>query len=85
LYQTLLRDSSFFALLLRFDEDLAAEVRQAGCGMCGGALHSARYPRKPRGGPAMLGAEHRRRREPLKQLLEFLLGHPALADDGPHR
>jgi len=61
LYQTLLRDSSFFALLLRFDEDLAAEVRQAGCGVCGGVLHSARYPRKPRGGPAVLGAEHRRR------------------------
>jgi hypothetical protein len=61
LYQTLLRDSSFFSLLLRFDEDLATEVRQACCGSCGGALHSARYPRKPRGGPEGLGAEHRRR------------------------
>jgi hypothetical protein len=61
LYQTLLRDSSFFDLLLRFDEDLAAEVRQAGCVLCGGVLHSARYPRKPRGGPESLGAEHCRR------------------------
>jgi len=61
LYRTLLRDSSLFALLLRFDEDVAAEVRLAGCMACGGVLHSARYPRKPRGGPEGLGAEHRRR------------------------
>jgi hypothetical protein len=57
LYQTLLADSSFFELLLRCDEDLAAEARERGCA-CGGALHSARYRRKPRGGPAGLGAEH---------------------------
>jgi len=59
LYQTLLDDSTFFSLLLRFDRDLAAQVRQARCPHCGGVLHSARYPRKPRGGPADLGAEHR--------------------------
>lgn len=56
MYQRLLQDASFFELLSRFDEDLAAEVREAGCG-CGGVLHSARYPRKPRGGPAALGQE----------------------------
>lgn len=41
--------------------DLAAEVHAAGC-RCGGTLHSARYPRKPRGvAPSVLGAgyEHR--------------------------
>jgi hypothetical protein len=59
LYQTLLYDSTFFSLLLRFDADLAAEVREARCPHCGGILHSARYPRKPRGGPADLGSEHR--------------------------
>ena len=59
MYQSLLWDSSFFDLLLRFDEDLAAEVREAGCSFCGGVLHSARYRRKPRGGPEGLGAEHR--------------------------
>jgi hypothetical protein len=58
LYQTLLWDASFFEKLLRFDDDLAAAVRDAGCGVCGGALHSARYRRKPRGGPAGLGPEH---------------------------
>jgi len=57
LYQALLRDSSLFDLLLRFDEDLAEEVRSAGCA-CGGALHRACYPRKPRGGPAGLAPEH---------------------------
>ena len=57
MYQTLLCDSSFFSLLLRCDEDLAWEARQAGCPRCGGVLHSARYPRKPRGGPAGLGRE----------------------------
>jgi len=56
LYQSLLQDSRCFDLLLKFDEDLAAEARRAGCA-CGGALHSARYERKPRGGPAGLGPE----------------------------
>lgn len=54
MYQSLLQDSRFFDLLLKLDEDLAAEARRIGCG-CGGALHSARYERKPRGGPAGLG------------------------------
>lgn len=57
MYQNLLHNSSFFTLLLRFDEDLAAELRQHGCPYCGGVLHSARYPRKPRGGPADLDPE----------------------------
>lgn len=56
MYQRVLQDASFFELLARFDEDLAKEVRDAGCA-CGGVLHSARYPRKPRGGPAALGQE----------------------------
>lgn len=57
LYQTLLEDSRFFDLLLQLDNDLAAQARQVGC-ECGGVLHSARYRRKPRGGPRELGAEH---------------------------
>lgn len=34
-----------------YQEDLAeaARIRAAGCLYCGGVLHSARYPRKPRG------------------------------------
>lgn len=57
LYQTVLRDSSLFSSLLQLDQVLADEARAAGCA-CGGALHSAHYPRKPRGGPEGLGAEH---------------------------
>lgn len=47
-------------LLLRYDEELAAKVRAAGCG-CGGRLDAAHYPRKPRGGRDGLGDEHARR------------------------
>lgn len=36
-------------VLLKIDEDLAAEMRAQACGQCGGALHTANYPRKPRG------------------------------------
>lgn len=41
--------ASFWSLLFQIDEDLAAQVRAEGCRSCGGPLHSARYPRKPRG------------------------------------
>ena len=50
MYQTLLADSSLYTFLLKLDEDLAAECRNNGCS-CGGHLHSAIYPRKPRGTP----------------------------------
>jgi hypothetical protein len=53
-----LRDATLYDLLLMFDRDLAAEARTAGCGFCGGVLHSSRYPRKPRGGPDELGPEY---------------------------
>ncbi len=51
MYQTLLNDSSLYKFLLQLDEDLAAQCRKAGCS-CGGCLHSAIYPRKPRGNPS---------------------------------
>lgn len=54
----LLRDAKLYDLLLTVDRDLAAAARAAGCGVCGGSLHSARYPRKPRGGPADLGSDY---------------------------
>jgi hypothetical protein len=59
----LLFDARLFLLLLRADDELAAGARAEGCGVCGGVLHSARYPRKPRGGPpAALKADYSRRR-----------------------
>ena len=50
MYQTLFNDSSLYRFLLKLDEDLAAQCRNAGC-CCGGCLHRAIYPRKPRGNP----------------------------------
>lgn len=44
-----LNDANFFRHLCHLDEVLAQEVQQQGCPYCGGVLHSARYPRKPRG------------------------------------
>ena len=43
-----LSDPNFYRFLTDIDQDIAAEVQAGGC-PCGGVLHSARYPRKPRG------------------------------------
>jgi hypothetical protein len=61
LYQAVLADAKFHAQLLVFDRDLSASARAAGCRRCGGTLHSAQFPRKPRGGPAGLDKEYDRR------------------------
>ena len=53
----LLYDPKFLALLLRIDHELAAQTRMGGC-HCGGALHRADYPRKPRGCPAEVRPDH---------------------------
>ena len=53
----LLHDPKFLALLLRIDHDLAAQTRADGC-PCGGALHRADYPRKPRGCPVEVRDDH---------------------------
>jgi len=44
----LLQDPNFFRLLLCIDRELAGELKAGGCA-CGGVLHRADYPRKPRG------------------------------------
>ena len=49
MYLALLTDARLHALLRQLDEELAATIREAGCPCCGGVLHWARYPRKPRG------------------------------------
>jgi len=43
-----LNDAKFFQFLFEVDRSIASEVQETGC-PCGGVLHSARYPRKPRG------------------------------------
>lgn len=49
-----LQQRSFFQFLSAIDSDLASRARMQGCSFCGGALHSACYPRKPRGGSVEL-------------------------------
>jgi hypothetical protein len=61
LYRDLLADATFHQLLLACDADLAEAARAERCTLCGGMLHSACYPRKPRGRPCRLGPEHNRR------------------------
>lgn len=46
----LLQDPKFLTVLLRIDHEFAAQCRADGC-RCGGDLHRADYPRKPRGCP----------------------------------
>ena len=58
---SLLDDARFWRLLVDIDRELAATIRSQGC-PCGGTLHSARYPRKPRGWPReQLGVDYESR------------------------
>jgi hypothetical protein len=61
LYQAVLADARFHEQLLVFDRDLSAAAQAGGCGPCGGALHTAPFGRKPRGGPAGLSQDYTRR------------------------
>ena len=47
---TLLQSPRFFQLLLQIDTELAAQMHATPCA-CGGVLHRANYPRKPRACP----------------------------------
>lgn len=58
MWQKLIRESSFYLLLLAFDRDLAEEYRGKACGTCGGRLHRSAYSRKPRGGPPELEEDY---------------------------
>lgn len=57
--QKLLGDATLYALLMVVDRDLAARAREERCLLCGGPLHQANYPRKPRGGPEDLDPSYR--------------------------
>ncbi len=50
MYHHLLRDASFWLFLFAVDQDIAESTHKEAC-TCGGRLHRANYPRKPRGGP----------------------------------
>jgi len=61
LYLTWLADARLYEMLARIDADLAETARKAGCRVCGAVVHSAPFPRKPRGGPSELTADYDRR------------------------
>lgn len=60
MYQDQFRDASFWLFLFSIDRDLAESTRKKDC-PCGGHLHVANYPRKPRGGPDDLPESYRTR------------------------
>ena len=53
MWQKFLTDARFHEALLEIDRQIAAEARERGCPECGGVLHVASFPRKPRGGPQL--------------------------------
>jgi hypothetical protein len=57
MYHEFPRDASFWQFLLSVDQDLAQAARQKLCS-CGGRLHGAKYPRKPRGSSDALPLEY---------------------------
>jgi hypothetical protein len=54
MYHNLPSDARFWSFLVTIDEDLAETARKKTCPWCGGRLHCANYPRKPRGEPDKL-------------------------------
>jgi hypothetical protein len=55
-----LTDTNFYQFLTRIDGSIAEQVRARGCD-CGARVHSARYPRKPRGVRSALDASYEHR------------------------
>jgi hypothetical protein len=60
MWHELPRGISFWSFLFAVDQDLAKSTRQHGC-TCGGRLHCANYPRRPRGCPDELPDAYRHR------------------------
>jgi hypothetical protein len=58
MYHQFPHGASFWAFLFTIDHDLAEAARKQGC-PCGGRLHAAHYPRKPRGTSIELPEPHR--------------------------
>ena len=61
MYQRVLSDAAFYRLLLRVDQDMATAEQRQRCRVCGAALHVGHFARKPRGVPAGVGEDYRKR------------------------
>jgi len=57
-YDAVAQDTSFFRFLTKIDAELATDTRGAGCQHCSGRLHTADFPRKPRGCPTAVVEEY---------------------------
>lgn len=57
---SILHSPSLYVTLASIDFELAEEARRSGCRSCGGVLHRADYPRKPRCPIALDRSHHRR-------------------------
>ena len=60
MYHELPPRASLWPFLFTIDRDLAEAARQQGCS-CGGRLHQANFPRKPRGEPEPLPEQYGKR------------------------
>ncbi len=56
--QAFFNDARFYQFLFQIDQGIATDVQSGGCPHCGGVLHSAGYPRKPRGLRSALDASY---------------------------
>lgn len=59
--QTIALSASLYVLLQDADDVIADDAQHQECPHCGGPLHVASYPRKPRGGPVDLPESYLRR------------------------
>jgi hypothetical protein len=55
MYPSLITVASFWSTLTDIDRQLQQDVIAKGCPLCGGPLHVANHPRKPRGVPSDAG------------------------------
>lgn len=61
MYANLVAVASFWSSLTDIDRQLQQQQIARGCPLCGGPLHVANHPRKPRGVPSDVGAAWSRR------------------------
>lgn len=62
MYHEILKKTSFHALFVHIDDELAKTVQAADCPFCGGPLYQANYPRSPLGLPASCRDQYNSRR-----------------------
>jgi len=57
MYASIIANASFWSQLTEIDREFQQQLIAKGCPLCGGPLHVANHPRKPRGVPLDVGEE----------------------------